>query len=74
LWFVRREAKREKDGEPVRDQTMIDRLWVTTQKEAMIESGDTGDGDKLAIVQWARKESEGGTDEKTGDATSKQAV
>jgi hypothetical protein len=29
----------EKDGEPVWDQTTIDRLWVTTQREAMIESG-----------------------------------
>ena len=26
-------------GEPVWDQTTIDRLWVTTQREAMIESG-----------------------------------
>jgi len=25
--------------EPVWDQTVIDRLWVTTQREAMIESG-----------------------------------
>jgi hypothetical protein len=31
--------KIQKDGEPVRDQTTIDRLWVTTQREAMIESG-----------------------------------
>ena len=31
--------KRQKDGEPVWDQTMIDRLWVTIQREAMIESG-----------------------------------
>jgi len=31
--------KMQKDGEPVWDQTMIDRLWVTTQREAMIESG-----------------------------------
>jgi len=29
----------QKDGEPVWDQTTIDRLWVTTQREAMIESG-----------------------------------
>ena len=28
-----------KDVEPVWDQTVIDRLWVTTQREAMIESG-----------------------------------
>ena len=28
-----------KDGKPVWDQTTIDRLWVTTQREAMIESG-----------------------------------
>ena len=26
-------------GEPVWDQVTIDRLWVTTQREAMIESG-----------------------------------
>ena len=26
-------------AEPVWDQTTIDRLWVTTQREAMIESG-----------------------------------
>ena len=31
--------KMQKDGEPVWDQTTIDRLWVTTQREAMIESG-----------------------------------
>jgi len=29
----------QKDGEPVWDQTTIDRLWVTTQREAMIEAG-----------------------------------
>ena len=29
----------QKDGEPVWDQTTIDKLWVTTQREAMIESG-----------------------------------
>ena len=28
-----------RDGEPVRDQTTIDRLWVTTVTEAMIKSG-----------------------------------
>ena len=31
--------KMQKDGEPVWDQATIDRLWVTTQREAMIESG-----------------------------------
>jgi len=31
--------KMQKDGEPVWDPTTIDRLWVTTQREAMIESG-----------------------------------
>ena len=31
--------KMQKDGESVWDQTVIDRLWVTTQREAMIESG-----------------------------------
>lgn len=31
--------KMQKDGAPVWDQTMIDRLWVTTQREAMIEAG-----------------------------------
>ncbi len=29
----------QKDSEPVWDQVTIDRLWVTTQREAMIESG-----------------------------------
>ena len=29
----------QKDGEPVWDQTTIARLWVTTQREAMIEAG-----------------------------------
>jgi hypothetical protein len=31
--------KTQKDGEPVWEQTTIDRLWVITQREAMIESG-----------------------------------
>ncbi len=31
--------KMQKDGEPVWDQKTISRLWVTTQREAMIESG-----------------------------------
>lgn len=31
--------KMQKDGEPVWDQTVIDCLWVTTQREAMIEEG-----------------------------------
>jgi hypothetical protein len=31
--------KMQKDGEPIWDQTTIDRLWVTTQREAMIEAG-----------------------------------
>ena len=31
--------KMQKDGEPVWDQVTIDRLWVMTQREAMIESG-----------------------------------
>ena len=30
--------KMQKDGEPVWDQVTIDRLWVTTQREAMIET------------------------------------
>ena len=29
----------KKDGEPVWDQVTIDRLWATTQREAMIEAG-----------------------------------
>jgi len=29
----------QKNGAPVWDQTTIDRLWVTTQREAMIKSG-----------------------------------
>jgi len=29
----------QKDGEQVWDQTTIGHLWVTTQREAMIESG-----------------------------------
>jgi len=31
--------KMQKDGEPVWDQVTIDRLWVTTQRAAMIETG-----------------------------------
>ena len=31
--------KMQKDGEPVWDQVTIDKLWVTTQREAMIEAG-----------------------------------
>jgi len=31
--------KMQKDGGPMWEQATIDRLWVTTQKEAMIESG-----------------------------------
>jgi len=31
--------KTQKDGEPVWDQTTIDRLWVATQREAMFEPG-----------------------------------
>jgi hypothetical protein len=31
--------KMQKDGESVWDQVTIDRLWVTTEREAMIESG-----------------------------------
>ena len=31
--------KMQKNGEPVWDQTTISRLWVATQREAMIESG-----------------------------------
>jgi hypothetical protein len=30
--------KIQKDGEPVWDQTTIDRLWATTQREARTES------------------------------------
>ena len=30
--------KMQKDGEPAWDQVTIDRLWVTTQREAMVES------------------------------------
>lgn len=30
--------KLQKDGEPIWDQITIDQLWVTTQREAMIES------------------------------------
>lgn len=43
VWFGTERAeirfKMQKDGKPVGDQTTIDRLWVTTQREAMIESG-----------------------------------
>jgi hypothetical protein len=31
--------KMQKDGEPVWDQTVMNRLWVTTQREAIIEEG-----------------------------------
>jgi len=33
------QLKMQANGEPVWDQVTIDRLWVTTQREAMIESG-----------------------------------
>jgi len=36
--------KMQKAGEPVCNQTTIDRLWETTQREAMIESGLTRSG------------------------------
>lgn len=31
--------KMQKDGEPIWDNTTIDRLWITTQRETMIEAG-----------------------------------
>jgi len=31
--------KMQKDGEPVWDQVTIDKLWVRTQREAMMEAG-----------------------------------
>jgi hypothetical protein len=50
--------KMQKDGEPVRDQTTIDRLWVTTQREAMIESGPPPAETPQASSQPAKKETE----------------
>ena len=31
--------KMQRDGEPIWDQETLDKLWVTTEREAMIESG-----------------------------------
>lgn len=36
---IRHYFKAQKDGESVWDQVTIDKLWVTTQREAMIEAG-----------------------------------
>jgi len=43
--------KMQKDGEPVWDQVTIDRLWVTTQREAMIEAGPPPDANAPATQQ-----------------------
>jgi hypothetical protein len=43
--------KMQKDGEPVWDQTTIDRLWVTTQREAMLESGPPPTASSTATQQ-----------------------
>jgi hypothetical protein len=45
--------KMQKDGEPVWDQSTIDRLWVTTQREAMIESGPPPATSSAATQQGA---------------------
>jgi len=51
------EFSSKKDGEPVWDQVTIDRLWATTQREAMIEAGppDTSGGQSTGST--ARKAS-----------------
>jgi len=48
----------QKNGESVWDQTTIDRLWVTTQREAMIESGPPPAEGPQASNQPAKKETE----------------
>jgi hypothetical protein len=45
----------QKDGEPVWDQTTIDRLWVTTQREAMIDAGPPATAEK-PLVSGASKQ------------------
>jgi len=50
------------DGEPVWDQTTINRLWVTTHREAMIESGPPPAA--VTSSQPARAKSEEGAGEK----------
>jgi hypothetical protein len=47
--------KMQKDGEPVWDQTTIDRLWVTTQREAMIESGPSSASQTTSSTAPAQK-------------------
>lgn len=42
--------KMQANGEPVWDQVTIDRLWVTTQREAMIESGPWPGTPATAVV------------------------
>jgi len=66
--------KMQKDGEPVWDQTTIDRLWVTTQREAMIESAPPGDSGRVATVRRVRAESAEGADEKVGEVATKQTL
>jgi hypothetical protein len=50
--------KMQKDGEPVWDQTVIDRLWVTTQREAMIESGPPPSTNQPATQQGTSSEAQ----------------
>ncbi len=47
--------KMQKDGKPGWNQTTIDRLWVTTQREAMIESGPSGFAGSQRLCQTVTK-------------------
>jgi hypothetical protein len=48
----------QKDGEPVWEQVTIDRLWVTTQREAMIEAGPPAEEKPSALNPPAKKASD----------------
>jgi len=54
--------KMQKDGEPVWDQTTIDRLWVTTQREAMIEAGPPPAASSTATQQGVSSSDQKGTE------------
>jgi len=68
--------KMQQDGEPVWDQVTIDKLWVTTQREAMIESGPPAEKPAANTQQSSGPEpkvKQRGDDE-IGDVTSKQKL
>ena len=67
--------KMQKDGEPDWDQTTIDRLWVATQREAMIESGPPPETATTPQSSGCiRAASAEGADEKVDDVATKQKL